>query len=375
MDRAKPSYAAPARRVGILTLPLGINYGGILQAAALYRFLEDSGFEPVFLNRKPAKNKLKVLIGSLLRQIPFIDIKGLRAAERRRSVHYPFLDQAMPKRTRYLRTVDELRQAAVREGLDAVVVGSDQVWRPEYHYDNEPLAYFLNFVDPAKARRIAYSASFGTSEWRRPELNVDIAGLLQDFRAISVREESGIAICAGSFGATDVVCVADPAMLVDASFYEDIAQDPARTGGTFLEYILDVELIGQGVLDHLAATLSGVGAVTSLRPYDGRPDITVPQWVGEFRNAEYVITDSFHGTLVSVLHERNFVTVLNRKRGADRLEQLLGPLGLENRIVTRVCEMEISDKFAQPIDYAPVRQRVAELRSRSAAFLLDALRA
>jgi len=370
----KPTYASPATKIGILTLPLSNNYGGILQAAALYRFLQDNGFEPLFLYRKPAKNKAEVLIGAILRAIPFLNIKGLRGAERRRSVHYGFIARAMPNRTGYLRTVDELRAATIRHELDAVIVGSDQVWRPSYHCDDQPLAYFLNFVDPVQTRRIAYAASFGMSEWPHPELNADITALLRDFHAISVREESGIAICSSQFAAEDVACVADPAMLVGPAFYDEIAKPPASTEGIFLEYVLDVELIGRDAVERLAATLPRARAVTSLQPYGDKKDITVPEWLGYFRCAEYVITDSFHGTLVAILHERNFVAVLNETRGADRFRQLLGAVGLEDRLFTHIDEDEIAESFARPIDYVAVGDRIRELRSRSANFLLDALR-
>lgn len=373
MTKDNMSYDSSAKRVGILTLPLGINYGGILQASALYRFLDDNGFVPVFLHRKPAKNKLQVLIGEILRRIPGIDIKGLQSAKRRRSVHDEFIARTMPNRTGYLRTVDDLRGATTRYGLDAVVVGSDQVWRPAYHFDEQPLAYFLNFVEPATTRRISYAASFGTSEWPHPELNTRIARLLKEFRAISVREESGIAICSQSFGVADVACVADPAMLVDPAFYQSIVKDPARTEGIFLEYVLDLELVGRDALDRVITKLPRVGAVTSLQPYGDNQDITVPEWLGYFRNAEYVITDSFHGTLMSILFEREFVTVRNETRGADRLLQLLGAVGLQDRLLARANAAEISASFARPIDYGSVRPRILELRARSAKFLVDAL--
>ncbi|ANY20735.1 Polysaccharide pyruvyl transferase [Tsuneonella dongtanensis] len=361
------------RKVGILTLPLYVNYGGILQAAALYRVLSDQGHQPVFLERRRDRKPHKQLARLIAENLPFLDIKGFRTMARRSGKHRPFIQNNMSVRSRPLRTVSDLRKAVSEHDLDAVIVGSDQVWRPEYHGDQTPLAYWLNFVDPRRSKRIAYAASFGKAVWERPDLDGRIAPLLADFHAVSVREASGIEICARHFAYDDAKVMIDPAMLVDRAFYDDIATVPSDAEGTFLNYILGLNDTSIEDLTRLGAELPGVSRTKFLRLSLGGDDITINDWVGYFRAAKYVFTDSFHGTALSILNEKPFVSLANKRGGEDRFVNVLGLLGLEDRLVEHADIGKVAELMKQPIDYVAVRARLEELRADATEFLANAL--
>ena len=376
---SRPGVAAtadrPIRRVGILTLPFHVNLGGIMQAAALYRWLGDNGWEPVVLNKKPAKSAFEVAVGALLKRIPGQNIANVRHSEKQRAIHYDFIARHMPNVTKLVRSHADLADAVERHRLDAVIVGSDQVWRPDYHGDGDPAAYFLDFVDPERARRIAYAASFGRDRWQDEIAPDRIAGLLRDFTAVSVREASGARICAEAFGIADAAVTIDPTLLVDRGFYDDVSQPGERpiAEDYCFEYVLDRSVFAEGLVEAALEPLPGTCSVLTAQPHGQGPGMTIPEWVSAFRSARHVVTDSFHGTVFSILFERPFVSLVNVERGADRFVQLVSDLGLEDRLLSDPSADKIAALLQQPIDYASVGARLTQARERSADFLRGAL--
>lgn len=364
-----------AQRVGLLTLPLHTNYGGIIQIAALYQFLAQNGKQPLFLRRKPIASPLRVLVSKLLFHIPWQNIAGARERERLRAVHYPFIDQFMPNATKTIRTSEDLVRVVKNDGLEAVVVGSDQVWRPDYLQNATPMTYFLDFVDPTQARRISYAASFGHGRWMFPEYQNEATTLLSDFHAISVREKSGATICNETFDREGVSVVLDPTLLVDRSFYDAaVAPGVAFSKPTVLKYVLDdtefVRKTTSSVVDLLGG---GDISVKSLLSDYSAGSLDIPHWIQAFRDADWVITDSYHGTIFAILFRKPFVTIPNYDRGVDRFTTLLESLELETRLLDPKNPGDLSGILSAPIDYDAVEARLKPHQKRSADFLLSAL--
>lgn len=93
----------------------------------------------------------------------------------------------------------------------------------------------------------------------------------------------------------------------------------------------------------------------------------VEDWLKGFRDSDYVITDSFHGTVFAIIFNKPFITILNRERGVDRFNTLLGLFGLSDRLITSHDELErIINK---PIDFKMVNQRLHEEKIKSIDFL------
>lgn len=362
------------RRVGLLTLPLHTNYGGIVQIAALYQFLARNGKVPLLLRKKPVRSWLQRVIAKTLWTIPFQNIGGARGLELSRAIHYPFINRFMPNATRPLRTSKNLRDAVQQHELGAVIVGSDQVWRFDYHSDTSPMAYFLDFVDSNSVRPISYAASFGHGAWKFPEYTQAARDLLSKFYAVSVREESGRDVCRDDLGRADARLVIDPTLLVDPSFYDEaVASGQAFTRPTILRYVLDQSDKVQRITTAVTERLGADGIAIYSIPSEQREMISIPKWLQAFRDAEYVVTDSFHGTIFAIVFKKNFVTIPNHDRGLDRFTSLLDLLGLRDRLLISDDLNEVSRVLSLPIDYEDVFKRIAELRADSSAFLLSAL--
>ncbi len=360
------------RKIGLLTLPLHQNYGGILQILALYRFLLDQGFEPVFLHKEPVtplkKQLFRSTIGRVLERLP-VDVRGYRA----RAMHQRFVRAMMPRRTAILRTEEDLAAAVAEEQLDAVIVGSDQVWRLDYHRDTGHMQYFLNFARGEHVRKIAYAASFGTEEWQYPQWSGEIGRLLAGFDAVSVREQAGREICREEFGKEDVSVVLDPTLIVGMSLYDELLErtDPVISEGSVMRYVLDpnptVQRIANLVMSSLGKEEDGIEIGVQGASQD------VPHWLRAFRDSGFVVTDSFHGTIFAIIFRKPFVSVANRERGMVRFTSLLDALGLSDRLVAADDEERIARMVDTPIDYGAVEQRLEELRKGSRSFLLSAL--
>jgi hypothetical protein len=238
-----------------------------------------------------------------------------------------------------------------------------------------PLAYFLDFVDPESVRRIAYAASFGMSEWQYHEQTAEAASLLGEFHAVSVREQSGRTICREQLGRSDATVVLDPTLLVDHSFYDQVAPVQAgdKTRSLFV-YVLDR---GKPVREATNAALNYLGddglTIREVSPDDTTVATDVPSWIRAFRESEYVLTDSFHGTVMAIIFQKPFVVVPNRERGLDRFTSLLDAVGLSDRILTTADEAEVAKVIDSPIDYGDVAKRLDRLRAESSDFLLSAL--
>lgn len=361
------------QRIGLLTLPLNANFGGIIQAVSLSEVLRQYGHEVVLLDRRRPVKAWQKLVMPLLAAIPFQDFRGFRSMERSRRLHRSFINAHFEGRSSVLRSSPEIRRAASELKLDAVVVGSDQVWRLTYMHPDAVADFFLGFINDSRTRRIAYAASFGVGSWEYPDRIEEIAPLLGKFDAVSVREASGVTICDAVFGRGDAAHVLDPTLLIEPEFHRRLSSDipaaPSPDGRRMaFFYMLDNP-------DIRSAALSALGpgyAAAELTLKDAHT-ITLPQWVSRFRDADFVVTDSFHGTVFAIIFRKPFFSVVNHGRGADRFTSLLGQLGLEDRLISPDNSVEIEALVARPIDYDEVHRLLDDLRRDSTEFLERAL--
>ena len=123
----------------------------------------------------------------------------------------------------------------------------------------------------------------------------------------------------------------------------------------------------------LADAIPGLTHARAIRPELPGDADPLPDWMEHFRKAGCVLTDSFHGTVFCILNRRNFVTIVNPKRGADRFHTLLGALGLEERMVGTLDDSSALALLARDIDYDAVHAKLEDLRCHSRAFLEAAL--
>ena len=260
-------------------------------------------------------------------------------------------------------------------------VGSDQVWR-ERNLKEKILTYFFDFVDDNK-KKIAYAASFGVDYWEGDEkLTEEVKPLIKRFDYISVREESGIGICKNTFGVDNVVCVLDPTLMIDREDYQIILddwQDKSHLKKKYIAYMLldDTEQLRNGskkIANYLGAEINYIKGKSfnilgkTITLYN-----KVSQWLTYLKDAELVITDSFHCTVFSIIFHKKFVVVANPTRGIARLETLLEKVGLENRFFTNIDNVLESEILDKDIDYREVDKKLEVHRKYSMNFLKRAL--
>lgn len=371
-------------RIGILTLPLHTNYGGILQAYALQTVLERMGHEVVVFDT-PNKSFLPSLWKFPLSLTKRIILKFLGKTKRVFIEHYhnktrpviaqniqPFVDSHIHRKE--IRSFNELKQ----EDYDALVVGSDQVWRIIY-FPNSWLGQqienaYLDFAKKWNIKRIAYAASFGTDNWEyNEEQTVKCGKLLKTFDAVSSREANGVKLCKSKFG-VDAQHVLDPTMLLNMEDYTSlfIKDNTPKSNGTLLNYVLDESEEINSLINKVATekhlvpfSVNNPFEYDETKPLQQRIKPSVETWLRGFYDAEFVITDSFHACVFSIIFKKQFVVVGNAKRGLARFRSLLKLFDLENRMVSLNVDIyKISD-----IDYDAVYKRFYLLKQKSYDFL------
>ncbi|CAM3049673.1 polysaccharide pyruvyl transferase family protein [Paracoccus nototheniae] len=376
---AEPDGAA--LKIGVLTLPMNRNYGGNLQAFALMQTLRNLGHRPVLLNRRHNSKTLPSSPEDLAQSsdIPlYVEDVGLGANVPNRL----FLEKHTTPISRGFYSSEDLRHQIDSYEFDAVVVGSDQVWRPKYAR-NILNDFFLEFLNQSErpTKRISYAASFGSEkdEYSSAEKAV-VEPLLKSFNAVSVREDSAVTLCRDMFG-VEAHHVLDPTLLLSRDDYSGLLSEEQRaaTGGHLLTYVLDATPDKQDVITRISTALSIEPRTAnglpfeSVDPLKGKGgDKTVEGWLASFRNAAFVVTDSFHGVAFSIIFNKPFVAYGNAERGLARFKSLLKAVGLVDRIVISSDEVDL-DHLLRPIDWPAVNGRLQGLRTQSLKFLTDAL--
>lgn len=362
-------------KIGILTLPLHTNYGGILQAYALQTVLERIGHEVVVIDTPNVKSapSLFTLAKRLVKRL-----LGYRVgvfSEWKHNRVYPIISQhTQPFVDKYIhrRVVNSPNELRANE-FDAIIVGSDQVWRPKYYGKIEDA--YLAFAKGWHIKRIAYAASFGTDDWEyTPEQTKTCGELLRMFDAVSVREASGVQLCKEHFG-VEAQHVLDPTMLLAKEDYIRLVEtaDVPKSKGTLLNYILDDSPEKRALIEWVAKEKGLVPFRVNSRiedhaaPLEERIQPPVEQWLRGFYDAEFVVTDSFHACVFSILFGKPFVVVGNKERGMARFESLLKLFGLEDRLISSIEDYNhIGDMMC---NQATLRER----RVISCDFLSDLL--
>lgn len=373
-----------ALKIGILTLPITDNYGGILQAVALYRTLHNQGHDVVLVYKKFYHKEVlwKNIIKNILIKMPFHDFKKIKTNYKlnkkkldMKFFHRPFIEKEIFNISKDLCSKQNLENFVKKENFDAVIVGSDQVWRKQYINDIFYKSYFLDFVNGSKTKKIAYAASFGKDHWEGENDSDDISKLLKDFTAISTREKSGVDICKNTFAFSDATHVLDPTILMNKEFYIKeiiLKYDVSKIQKNGLvTYVLDEEDEKKEIINFVKEKLE-VNNIHHLKGFDSsKITYSVPEWLASFANADFVVTDSFHGMVFSIIFEKEFVVIGNHSRGLDRFISLLSLLGLKNRLVFDIKDLE--GKELESIDYGKVRLILEDEKKKSLEFLMRAL--
>jgi len=366
-------------KILIVTHPLANNYGGLLQAYALQKTLEGLGHEPWVLNVSHESKRTRTL--RFFRNVGYTILGRFYVTEKdkqelSRNMTY-FAQTYIKPQTPILKTKKVIKTYVKQQKFDAVIVGSDQVWRPKYLKNIDH--YFLDFTKGLELKRFSYAASFGVDYWEySQEQTMRCKELLANFDAVSVREDSGISLCKQYFG-RDAVQVLDPTLLLEKEYYIDLVRKELESEirGSLFCYILDNSDKTRNMTDKVSED-------TGYQPYYCMPEEVayskmtesnkckflyppVTQWIKSIMDAQLVLTDSFHGCVFSIIFNKPFWVIINTDRGASRFASLLKLFGLENRIVNMNDKSNIN--WAERIDWEKVNNIRNVWKQKSLAFL------
>ena len=245
---------------------------------------------------------------------------------------------------------------------------------------NDVKIAYLEFTKGWDIKRIAYAASFGVDTWEyNPKDTKNALKAIQRFDAVSTREQSGVTLCKDYLDYIDAVQVLDPTLLLDRIDYEHIMEESDKTheiNGNLMCYVLDYTNEKRQYISECAKVLDMIPFETNSK-YEVKgaslEEIVQPpveQWLRSFRDSSYVITDSFHACVFSILFHKPFIVIGNNSRGLARFQSLLSLFELEDRMLIDTYDVSLCNK---DINWEKVDSKLDKLRADSKSFLEQAL--
>ena len=381
-------------KVGILTVHKSkVSYGGSLQAFSLWSFINSMGYtceiidlyRPVikgYVHKVSCLNDILVKTKQnnplfkrtikncivLYKKLPYLKkhkLKSIRFQSFNSKISY----------SQSFKSIDSLYQHP--PNYDVYIAGSDQIWNPDMPFENEP--YLLSFVK-GSARRISYASSFGRDNL--PEIiSKYYAKYLKKFNAISVREDTGCNLVEQMIGIRPMLTL-DPTMLFNRDFWTLEAIDSDIKEEYLFCFMLnfDNEIISYAAEICKKKNLVLVLCLSSFFKYSNNSvrvvdatDSGPKEWLGWIKNAKFVLTDSFHGTVFSILFEQPFIAYVKDNKSisnkSSRIASLLNLLSLQSCYYNTLSFMDINLE----IDYSKVNVKLKKHRDNSKDYLITAL--
>ena len=253
---------------------------------------------------------------------------------------------------------------SLNNDTDVFIVGSDQVFRHKFYAMHGYIPYLLAFASADK-RKLACSASFGCTEYDGSPIEACMFKYnLQQFDGVSVREDSGVDILKRmGIKSTQIV---DPVFYLSSEEWNCLADEnhtPVKKGILYFSLSYADHAENPPVLFYLKKHLS---KEINIQQFDYSR--SVPEWLDSIRQADFVVTDSFHGTCFSILLHKPFVVLAAYPEMRTRMDQILKTLGLTEHIITPDTDSGL-DCLLKPIDWNAVDRILEEERNRALDWL------
>lgn len=365
-------------KIGILSLVLHANYGGILQSYALQTVLERLGHEVYVFNKEQQydKTRWKSIPKRVVKKIMGYDSVIFEESRYRKEA--PIICQNIWSfRKKYIHeyiinSFDEIKKM----NLDAIIVGSDQVWRPCYFKSQWNAGIedaFLSFAKDWNIKRIAYAASFGVNEWEFSDQETQlVAAAAEQFSAISVREDSGVKLLKKKLR-IDSIQVLDPTLLLSRDDYVNLIEkaDNVKSPGNLLTYILNPSSKKTAFINEVAKVEGLIpfsvnnSNIKHTAPVEQRILPPVEKWLQGFNDAKVVITDSFHACVFSIIFGKPFIVLGNQERGNARFDSLLKLFNLQNNLALNLDCYNLNNFLSSSVEC----KKIEDLRNKSIQFL------
>lgn len=354
-------------KIGVLTLPMHGNIGGVLQNYALIQVLKEYTNEVYTIDYRPYKHE--IIKAYIFRGIRKLGLKKIvfYSRSKKLSLLYnirAFIDNNIPCTDIYS-NFKELK--AGTSNFDFVIVGSDQVWRKIFIYNSIDI-YYLGFVDKKQQCCFSYAASFGTDkcEYSSEEL-LHINELIKDFKSVSVREYSALNLIKKIFkwNCKTPQLVLDPTLLLSMEKYLELISNSKvviNNKRNIFYYILDNSDDKEIIINKFREA-TNLDVISS---YNSNKNIcSIEQWLSDIYHSEFVITDSFHGVVFSIIFKKQFAVFINKERGTARFDSILKLFKLENRIIRNNVNALLLNK----IDYNEVTEILIHYQNISKEFI------
>lgn len=361
-------------KIGILTFHACYNYGACLQAYALQQTVKKEhpdceiiDFQSehfININHPFARypTHWKEIVKNITR-IPY-----WRQLQQRSSYFDEFINQVLVLSERC--ATDESVKC-IAEKYDCIICGSDQTWNLDPAIRYETPLYYLNF--PKKQRRITYATSFGSWVNDFESRSKELIPWIQKFDSLSMREESGVQLLRSKGFACEWVL--DPTLLLQRTEYDNIAKERLINEPYVL--LFSWEGTKEAVeLTKIAAKRLGCKAFFIVPPpraifcgLERKLDVGPREFLSLVKHAEFVVTDSFHGTIFSTIYRRPFASVIKDKADTRRVS-LMEQLGLADHLVN---VNTINWNKINQTDFDQVRIKINSLREHSISYLRQAI--
>lgn len=334
------------KKLGIVTFHNALSYGAILQSYALQNFLFDNNIDNEIINYtcksmvkkyqkvfRPIQNNIITGTGYNLLTAPGI-IKEKKTRD-------SFIKKHLVLSQKYnSKTIKD-----AKDNYRAFITGSDQVWSPTC-VDFDPV-YFLTFAD--SRQKYSYAASIATK--KIPEnLESEFKSRLSDFQHYSLREPSGITIINNLLGKNGDVHI-DPTLLLTKERWDSLASEKiVNEPYIFLFTVLKpYKLIDYAIKLHKETGYKIIYLnKLQAKKYCGveyMDPVTADKFISLIKNAEYVCTNSFHGSAFSIIYNKNFVCETKTSYSENiRSKEFMTKIGLENRILNEDLSNDINTK-------------------------------
>lgn len=369
------------KKIGLATCFID-NYGACLQAHALQTAIENLGFQCDIINFTEPLGYPKNTVKDRLKTIPAVkEIYARLKPSVRKS--YGVEKKFILFRKKYLNissreyrtTADIKKNPPV---YDAYVCGSDQIWNPKLYGRNNSV-YFLDFAPKGK-RRIAYAPSIGLHEFPH-EYADDFKNLVDKMDTVSVREAEGKKIVDELTHKTARV-VLDPTLLHNSAYWSKLTRSAEIDVPFIFCYVFGDKPYMHEVIEQLQSETGYLIVYTDVTKWGSKIRNSEPasgvgpsEFLWLIKNAEFVITDSFHATAFSLNFNTPFYTMLrnddsDKMNMNSRIYSILEKVGLESRIVS---SKTIPEKMNYTVDFSEANKKLQECREQDINFLKASL--
>lgn len=372
-------------KIAILTFSFAHNYGAVLQTYALYSYLKENGYDPFVIDYLPKEYNLNdsnyaklycdnnAKWGSSLFRRLLARVYVIPNMKRNAKIFNDFVKGNINLSEKYYSKEQMIKDPPI---ADVYITGSDQVWNPDFVWnDTIDTVFFFDFLDSSK-KIISYASSFGKSKLNDNENNI-IKNLLKKYKRISVREKTGKNIL-NKLG-YEAEVVADPTIMVDKKIWDTISSERIVSDKYLLCFMIGLNKNTYSVVNNLAKQKGVKCIFISPNIGDkikfGNRVICLPkvsEWISYFKYADMIVTNSFHGTVFATVYNKKFASIISnsKTRYSSRISDYLKLLEIENHILDydRI-NTELESILFQSIDYENANKIRSDYAVRSRNWL------